>query len=52
MPKDPYAVLHALLRAESLRERRGSRSAERPADPAPAERGAARPEDEQRRRRG
>ncbi|NGO81750.1 hypothetical protein G6045_39800 [Streptomyces sp. YC504] len=28
MPKDPYAVLHALLRAESVRDRRSPRTDE------------------------
>ncbi|SDL37398.1 hypothetical protein [Streptomyces indicus] len=31
MPKDPYAVLHALLRAESVRERRSLRADDRTA---------------------
>ncbi|MBC9714010.1 hypothetical protein H9Y04_15695 [Streptomyces sp. TRM66268-LWL] len=48
MPKDPYAVLHALLRAESVRERRSPRT-----DAAPAEtRTADRPQDQRPDRQG
>ncbi|WP_199552423.1 hypothetical protein [Streptomyces sp. N35] len=37
MPKDPYAVLHALLRAESVRDRRGPRTDEPAAETPTAE---------------
>ncbi len=37
MPKDPYAVLHALIRAESVRERRALRTDEPAAETPVAE---------------
>ncbi|MFB7027802.1 MULTISPECIES: hypothetical protein [unclassified Streptomyces] len=35
MPVDPFAVLHALMRAEASRARRADRAAPEPGAPAP-----------------
>ncbi|MFJ4870246.1 hypothetical protein [Streptomyces sp. NPDC088757] len=35
MPVDPFAVLHALMRAEASRARRTARTASEPGAPAP-----------------
>ncbi|MFZ4300659.1 hypothetical protein ACOZE3_22450 [Streptomyces cinereoruber] len=36
MPVDPFAVLHALMRAEASRARRADRAAPEPGAPTPA----------------